>query len=125
MLEIGIAAGLFIVIILASEFAKSYRFSLVLGMFFICFMLIIPRTVPHLRGEHDEKFTITHFIEAALGKYTNLHIKCPDCNSEQIFIEEATTDTEIKGFIIVCGNCGRFKTGETVKEILILWKQKK
>ena len=111
------------VVIFVSRISKNSAVSLFLGMFFIVFSYMIVKTAPHLRHEHDEEFSLSHFVDVLAGNQ-KLKLVCPVCEGKDISIfmveDEGNPNVSIK-----CNVCKSGVTSESITDAVSSWQSRK
>lgn len=111
----------FIIIVVISELLKNYRVSLFLGVFLIVFAFIIVRVTPHLRGEHNEPFTLSHFWDTITASSYKEALECQICGSNDVIVHLSEDDKD--KIQILCNNCDSHVESESLNKAFEKWNR--
>lgn len=111
--------SIFVVVFFVSTISKNTTVSLFLGMFFVIFSFMIIKTVPHLRHEHSEEFSFSHFVDVISGN-EKLNLTCPVCKGKDISI--FLTEDEASNVVIKCNTCKSGVEAGTISDAMKNWQ---
>lgn len=111
--------SIFVVVFFVSTISKNTTVSLFLGMFFVIFSFMIIKIVPHLRHEHSEEFSFSHFVDVISGN-EKMNLTCPVCKSKDISI--FLTEDEASNVVIKCNTCKSGVEAVTINEAMKNWR---
>lgn len=113
----------FIVVVIVSEYIKSCRVSLLLGMMFLFFSFLIIGTI---RTDFSHEYDFEQFMSNISESQDSDIIECPQCKSKEVLIvlvgNQLSKDIDIT---IRCKKCKLCVNAESLKQVVSLWRSKK